>query len=905
MAKYDENLKENPFFIYVKENHANVIKQAAEENWLLCIPRKATILNTAFTQVDVLKHTLVPDDSNENVFTTLTDQQVHLLKDALVTDEEVHDKSPNKKKVLILFSEVLYDEFGKYGLMCLECPLFWNKPVDSLPSILSIHDAINFLCQGLQNFTVMHNLDSLAEDVSLKCEKISELQPLIEVVINAYQLGCSLVMNQSSFKAKVTSDPYYKKLLETSVITYLQHKIFPSLVAVLNVFACAKDATLNLHLNNASGITCTDVNLQYSDNYNVSVKELRTFFKFQTFIDKAECIKKVIATLCAEIRCATTDELIPNLCYVVVKTAMPNWYAHMMFLKHFHIDGEDKQTGENYFHFATLEAVLEFISTGGLYKKIELEHDQEDSGNFLLKSEVQKLLTRNNDEKITEYFQYIQHSQLVEINALFEESSFKSKDDIKKKLCHPLCTCPRCSTLLDQVKNSCVSAKTSDSEGFTGLHAAAFFGCPKVIKLLLKRGANVNARCNQGSTALHFASMKGHKNCVLLLLHNGADIGIANSRGYMPLHLAAENGHVSCVKSLLFYAELHGSIDCMAVDNNGDTPLHLACRWGFQDVIIVLLEQMKDGNYDLMVKNKAGFASTDLCLNRELRKLVLNAHQQRASNNHLRPEIFLCKRVSIDSGCISQSSPAITTVKGTPNASDDISCSMVPSKNVTATHELDYSIVDPPIKELTQSESRQLDEAVCAIQDGEIEKALRLLSVPTGNFDKDAKLSSLCHPLCQCCECLKTMPVDDRQNACGFINSLGTAGLGVLHVATMGGLAKLVKILLCNNCNPNVLSGLQNGSATALHMACETGNYAIAQMLLQYGADVDAIDINGNTPLHISAAGGNARLLHLLISSGASISSINYNGQSPEDVARQFGYLASVEMLQPPLSDYN
>ena len=63
-----------------------------------------------------------------------------------------------------------------------------------------------------------------------------------------------------------------------------------------------------------------------------------------------------------------------------------------------------------------------------------------------------------------------------------------------------------------------------DAHGETALTVASEEGDPKVVKLLLDKGANINAQQNDGHTALMAAIRAGHIESVKLLLSRGADV---------------------------------------------------------------------------------------------------------------------------------------------------------------------------------------------------------------------------------------------------------------------------------------------------------------------------------------------------------------------------------------------
>lgn len=75
----------------------------------------------------------------------------------------------------------------------------------------------------------------------------------------------------------------------------------------------------------------------------------------------------------------------------------------------------------------------------------------------------------------------------------------------------------------------------------TPLHLAAEGDKPLSALMLLRGGANVNARDNDGNTPLHLAVEKGDKWMAALLLLNGADPNIRNKLGYVPREIASNS----------------------------------------------------------------------------------------------------------------------------------------------------------------------------------------------------------------------------------------------------------------------------------------------------------------------------------------------------------------------------
>jgi ankyrin repeat protein len=63
-----------------------------------------------------------------------------------------------------------------------------------------------------------------------------------------------------------------------------------------------------------------------------------------------------------------------------------------------------------------------------------------------------------------------------------------------------------------------------------------------VVKLLLKKGADVESKDSRGRTPLSWAAEKGHEEVMELLLEKGADVESKDTEyGQTPLSWAAEN----------------------------------------------------------------------------------------------------------------------------------------------------------------------------------------------------------------------------------------------------------------------------------------------------------------------------------------------------------------------------
>jgi uncharacterized protein len=104
-------------------------------------------------------------------------------------------------------------------------------------------------------------------------------------------------------------------------------------------------------------------------------------------------------------------------------------------------------------------------------------------------------------------------------------------------------------------------------EGATPLAVAAARGDAELVRLLLRRGANVNARTSCGRTPVRLSANRGHDETTALLLQAGAEINHGRTDDEALLAWAAA-GYPSLVGALL---DQGAAVD--ARDDRGRTPL--------------------------------------------------------------------------------------------------------------------------------------------------------------------------------------------------------------------------------------------------------------------------------------------------------------------------------------------
>ncbi|XP_051547747.1 protein fem-1 homolog B-like [Myxocyprinus asiaticus] len=117
----------------------------------------------------------------------------------------------------------------------------------------------------------------------------------------------------------------------------------------------------------------------------------------------------------------------------------------------------------------------------------------------------------------------------------------------------------------------------------TPLRAACFDGRLDIVQYLVEHAADISIANKYDNTCLMIAAYKGHTDVVYFLLQCGADPNTKAHCGATALHFAAEAGHLDIVKELVRCQA------AMAVNGHGMTPLKVAAESCKADIVELLL----------------------------------------------------------------------------------------------------------------------------------------------------------------------------------------------------------------------------------------------------------------------------------------------------------------------------
>ncbi len=136
-----------------------------------------------------------------------------------------------------------------------------------------------------------------------------------------------------------------------------------------------------------------------------------------------------------------------------------------------------------------------------------------------------------------------------------------------------------------------VAAAAAAAGAKIGLADAVEAGNGAAVRSLLDAGADVNAPQADGTTALHWAAYYDDTDTAEMLIRAGADANAENQYGAPPLQLACANGNGALIKLLLA-----AGADANAALRGGETALMTAARSGSLEAVEALLARGADAN---------------------------------------------------------------------------------------------------------------------------------------------------------------------------------------------------------------------------------------------------------------------------------------------------------------------
>ena len=167
---------------------------------------------------------------------------------------------------------------------------------------------------------------------------------------------------------------------------------------------------------------------------------------------------------------------------------------------------------------------------------------------------------------------------------------------------------------IDELLQRGADVNAAQVDGMTALHWAAWHDDLETARPLVRAGADVNAATRYGVRPLSLACANGNAELVELLLNAGADANTTLPGGETALMTAARTGRLGAVRALLAH-----KADVNAKERQGQTAIMWAAAEGHADVVRALIEAGADFRTPL----KSGFTPLLFAVREGRRDVVL------------------------------------------------------------------------------------------------------------------------------------------------------------------------------------------------------------------------------------------------------------------------------------------
>lgn len=403
----------------------------------------------------------------------------------------------------------------------------------------------------------------------------------------------------------------------------------------------------------------------------------------------------------------------------------------------------------------------------------------------------------------------------------------------------------------------------------TPLHHAVESRDGKLVALLLKAGAEVNAADSKGRTPLHGACEHADASVVETLLAHGARVNAADSEGRTSLHMAAERKDLAIVRLLLS----HGA-DPARKSRDGQTPTSIATQNGSDEIVRLLTARP-----DRITIHSAASTGDIAALERLVREGIdvnrLDVQGQTALHAAANAGRLEALRWLVERGAwldladdqdatalslaIRQAYKARVNLSRARNATDlEHKYKAVMAYLISRGAKPEFSYGIP--QEQVQVHSKEIAD-------------LLIEAGPDLGLCHDSQ-ATLLHRAAwwgrkKAVEALIELGAD--------LNAADMAGGTPLHAAIQEGSTPywdviegphtdIMKLLLEHGAKADVAN---KDGRTALHGSASRGDVNAVSLLIEHGADVNAGDGENRTPLDLATGRSRQKVVDLLVSKGA------------------------------------
>lgn len=309
---YDEDLSQNKFFQKLQSEHKILIETAPLENWIICVPRAATITKDNLSNTDyLLAHILIPHDEVPEQYTNLLGVDIKQI-DGRLCSRGISSR--------ILFEELFYTKgLIKYKVWCIENALMVHGIEDGcghsasfdagsqseepagLLIVRDLNDAVDIIWKETNSKAVFRKIENICSSfmkntthaglangvatTSSPDKTIERLRGSVGILLNhCYKK----LMYQRRLHEKCATDSHFAKIFRIALETYMMSILYGWIFDAISVSFAEQSEQFNKLLRNLSEVNQAyfKIDSKYNDVIGRVRSELLKIEDFPTAIEK-------------------------------------------------------------------------------------------------------------------------------------------------------------------------------------------------------------------------------------------------------------------------------------------------------------------------------------------------------------------------------------------------------------------------------------------------------------------------------------------------------------------------------------------------------------------------------------------------------------------------------------------